>query len=252
MDPVWTVKIIRPDMVDETHEVEVEMWGELAADRTILQKRVERFPLGNFAAVDTAGKIIGFVNSVAIHPRDISTWKDATGDGEYITCDAYGEMGFGVNVAVRKAYAGKKVGNKLIGHVVNLAFACGRSYFRFGSRMLGYKDWHQVFTPDDYAKLLSNGDGGPLYFRDGGSGILRRGPDRDSLKGHRVNPRAWPVWDGDAGSLEALDEGMRFFLRVMPDGLGPPRIFKVQKDYFTDPDSHNFGVIMGWDRSDLS
>ncbi len=223
----------------------------MAATYEFMQKRIERFPLGNFAAVDSHGRLIGSVWSVAIDPISITTWKNATGDGEYLTCNPYGEMGFGVNVAVREEFSDQRIGNALIEHVVTLAFKCGRSFFRFGSRMLEYHQWKGVLTPDDYARALVCD--GRVFFRDPNSSVLLGGSDHEELRaeGRMVDPRRWNPWLGIIPEpLEPLDAGVRFFSRVCVRGHHP-RVFQVQEDYFTDPDSLNYGVVMGWDRSDI-
>jgi GNAT superfamily N-acetyltransferase len=248
----FSVKIATPDMLDELHAVEVAAWGpELAASRELIEKRITRFPLGNFAAVDSHSRIIGYVCSVAIDPIEVTTWKSATGDGEYLTCNPYGEMGFGVNVSVLEEFADHGIGNALIEHVVQLAFMCGRTYFRFGSRMLEYREWQHVLSPDDYGRALVND--GRVFFRNPASNALVGGMKQEELlaKGEKTEPASWPQWTGIMPEpLEPLDKGVRFFSRVTVDGHRP-RIFQVQENYFTDPDSLNYGVVMGWDRSDI-
>ena len=242
----YTIVPVKKGMEERLREIDVIAWGESsAASVDQLRKRIERFPQGNFAAVDHDGNLLGSVWSVGMDTDYFKTWYASTGNGIYDNADPNGRYLFGVN-ASSLPDAPSGIGTALIEMTAVAGFLTGK-HWRFGGRIPEYHLWQRAFAVEDYVRMQTMPDG-TLFFTDPDTGTLHHGPNKVELSDRtsRVDPRTWPVADGKPGVLAALDEELHFFLQLKPLGIHP-RIIRVLPDYFRDPPSLNYGVLMGED-----
>jgi|GEM_PF-1991226 len=258
MQPVETPFFIRmatPADAQTCHEIDVAAWGaESAASVEMLLARLERWPIGNFVAVDRAtGLIIGSVWSVATDLKSIVSWWEASGEGTYANiCNPYGDVSYGVNVSVRPEHMGAGIGEALVSRAVEAAWLAGRRWALLGSRIPHFHEWHDIITVDDYV-LLTQDDHDRVCFQEPDSGVWRIGPLKHGLRasaiGGRVDPRTWPESAIAPVRPRVFDGELGFFLGIVGAGRRC-RIFRPLPEYFPDPDSRNFGVLIGWENHD--
>lgn len=247
------IRMAAPADVRECHEIDVEAWGsEAAATEEMLHARIARYPFGNFVAIDRAsGRIVGSVWSVATDEREITTWWEASGYGAYErVVSLNGDVAYGVNVSVRPSAAGQGAGELLVSRAVEAGWIAGRRIALLGTRIPHYRKWSQIFAVEDYVHMQRKSDGS-LWFLDPTTGSMRSGPSEDGLlgAGKHVDPRAWPDrYRIDHGS-KPLDGELGFFLSLTVQGRRC-RIYRPLPGYFPDPDSCNYGVLIGWENTE--
>lgn len=254
----FVIRLARHEHVRAARDIDVAAWGEgSAATEEQMHARIDAFPIGNAVAEDRHGNILGSVWGVAIDDSPIEGWSwwKCTGEGVYKNATVYGDVGFGVNCSVRPEWGAKGVGTALIEWNVRSFFELGRKKWRFGGRIPEYHEWASLFTAEDYVRV-SHVDGA-VYFLDMVSGHSHQGPMLDELKAMRerdpssqLDPRRWPIVPILPKGAQALDGELQFFLDLRALGLAP-RIYRVQPEYFPDPPSMNYGVIMGADNPSL-
>src|SRR5688572_6815965 len=255
VEPSFFIRMATPADVQTCHEIDVAAWGaESAASVEMLQARLERWPIGNFVSIDRAtGAIIGSVWSVATDLKSIVSWWEASGEGTYAgICNPYGDVSYGVNVSVRPELTGQGLGEALVSRAVEAAWLAGRRWALLGSRIPHYHEWHDILSVDDYVSLTQD-DHDRVCFQDPDSGVWRIGPLKHDLRasaaGGRVDPRAWPVSAIAPLRPRVFDGELGFFLGIVADGRRC-RVFRPLPEYFPDPDSRNFGVLIGWENHD--
>lgn len=247
------IRMAQPGDVDSCRAIDVGAWGEeSAATAEMLASRIATYPFGNFVAIDRAnGEIIGTVWTVATDEKPVSTWWDVSGEGAYAgVCDMHGEVLFGINLSVPPTSARRGVGQLLVARVVEAAWTAGRRLAVLGSRIPEYHLWKDAFDVDDYVRLLLGS--GRAYFRDPATGVLHEGPTVDQLRAvqGRIDPRTWPQNTSPfPRELRVFDGELGFFMDVT---VGPHRcrLFRTLPGYFPDPDSCDYGVLIGWVNQD--
>jgi GNAT superfamily N-acetyltransferase len=257
MQPVpshFFIRMARPDDVDACRKIDVEAWGEeSAATAEMLAGRIGTYPFGNYVAIDRAnGEIIGTVWTVATDEKPVTTWWEMSGEGAYTgSCNMHGDVLFGINLSVPPAHARKGVGQLLVARVIEAAWIAGRRLAVLGSRIPEYHLWKDRFHVDDYIRLLLGA--GRAYYRDPETGVLHEGPTVDQLRAAEglVDPRTWPLPTTTPAprDLQVFDGELGFFMDVT---VGPHRckLYKALPGYFPDPDSCDYGVLIGWENQD--
>jgi hypothetical protein len=244
------IRMAAPGDVAECREIDVEAWGEdSAASEEMLLSRIATYPCGNFVAIDlSTGKIVGSIWSLSLKGKRISTWFDTSGDGMYgNACDPHGPILYGVNLSMRRAYAGRKVGHLLTERGAGMVWVLGKRFSLFGSRIPEFHQWQKVFSPEDYIHVQKT-PGGLLFFVDPINGNCHAGPFTTDahIAGVRIDPRSWPQVAAVPSHSEALDGELAYFLSPRPKGKAP-RIMRLLPGYFPDPDSLDYGVLVGWE-----
>jgi len=248
------IRMALPSDVPECHAIDVEAWGEdAAAPAEMLQARIDAYPCGNFVAIDSnTGTMIGSVWSVSVKDERFTTWMDISGGGTYQGVRDYaGSIVYGVNVSVRAEYAGLGTAQSLIVHGCGVAKGLGKRGAKMGCRIPEYHRWQKVFSSNDYLHVLQDGE--YAYYRDPTSRVVMRGPTLTELRSSqsRIDPSQWSVPEIGSGKLAQLDGELAYFMSLTVQG-DPCRLYGLMPGYFTDPDSCDNGVLIGWEwESDL-
>lgn len=252
-DTSFFIRVAAPSDVAVCREIDEAAWGvESAASAEMLDARLDRWPTGNFVAVDrSTGRILGSVWSVATDLKHIVSWRQASGDGAYDgICNPNGDVSYGVNVSVYPDCSGQGIGEALVSRAVEAAWLAGRRWALLGSRIPHLHKWHDIISVEDYVRLKVD-EYGRVCFQDVDTGAWHVGPLKSDLRaytrGGRINPRVWPVVSVSAmWQMSAFDGELGFFLRIAAAGR-LCRIYRPLPDYFPDPDSLNYGVLIGWE-----
>ncbi len=247
------IRMAKEEDIPACQAVDVEAWGpDSAASEAMLRSRIASCPFGNFIAKDrTTDEIVGSVWTISTVEKPVVSWQETSGDGMYgSACDPHGDFVFGVNLSVRPAHAGRGVGQALAVHGVEAAWMMGKRKLQLGSRIPHFHKWQDVFRVDDYVHLLIGGD--HVYFRNPETDVLHEGPPFQELRaelartGALLEPRGWPAAALAPLHTRAFDGELAFFLDIMVRGRRC-RPFRPLPDYFPDPDSCNYGVLIGWE-----
>lgn len=244
------VRTATPRDVRECHEIDVDAWGAAsAAPEAMLLKRIERYPAGNFVAIDRAtGAIVGSTWSLGISGMHaVSTWEATSGKGTYDgVCDPHSDTLYGINMSVRPGYSGRGVGEHLALRCAEMAWILGKRWALMGCRIPEYHKWQAVFTAEDYIRLLRHS--GSLYFVDPMTGMTHVGPKAATLFGTaaRVNPRAWPMISAAPQGARTFDGELAYFTSFVVRGQ-PCRILRLLPGYFPDPESCDYGALISWE-----
>ena len=252
VEPSFFIRMATPADAQTCHEIDVAAWGEeSAATVEMLLARLERWPIGNFVSVDrSTGRILGSVWSVAMDLKSIVTWWEASGEGTYAgICNPYGDVSYGVNVSVRPELSGHGLGEALVSRAVEAAWLAGRRWALLGSRIPHLHEWHDIVSVDDYVRLTVDDDDRVCY-QEPDTGIWHVGPFKHDLRasaaGGMVDPRAWTVSAIAPVRPRVFDGELGFFLGIVADGR-KCRVYRPLPGYFPDPDSCNYGVLIGWE-----
>lgn len=208
------IRLATPDDIDGIRAVDAAAWNEdVAFSAEQLRAQIRKFPEGVLVAeaLEPNGcRIVGTLSLMKMESArlpSIQTWAETTDNG-YITChQPNGDALFGVNLSVRPDWQGHGVGTRLFTHAMAYALGQGLRCAAWGGRLPGLAEFNR--------KRLAAGQG-PLPGRD--YAALR-------------DPRGRPV-----------DDELRFY-------LSQPfvRQLAILPDYFPDPDSEDYGVLLWWD-----
>jgi len=210
------IRQARIDDIEAILLVEKKAWPEnLRASREMYESRLEIFPQGILVA-ETEGKIGGVVVSQIMHFNsipDISSWSEATDYG-YIknSHDPKGNSFYGVNLSV-SPQTQSRVAVALLEAVGKLAIRYNFRQIVLGGRI------------PSFARYLKH-----HYHKNGISAISNKKRDKiaeDYIQA--TNRRGNP-----------LDPQITFYQKV---GM---KIIKLLPNYFKDPESLNYGVLVLW------
>lgn len=253
MKSPFFIRMARLSDVAACRAIDVEAWGEdMAASEEMLRSRIERYPCGNFVAIDRdTGDIVGSAWTLAIADKLVTTWWECSGEGEYRSCDPHGDIIFGVNLAAKPAHEERGAGAALTVRVAEMAWLLGKRRSVFGARLPQYHLWAPVFAAEDYIRMRKARSTGSLYFTDVASGRIHAVRENAIAPGAgfllpRVDPRGWPVVAALPLDASPLDGFLAYFMGIPVRGQ-PCRIYKLLPEYFADPDSCNYGVLIGWE-----
>jgi predicted N-acetyltransferase YhbS len=250
-DSSFNIRLAQPKDIQACREVDVAAWGEeSAATESMLFDRIKNEPHGNFVLEDhNTGKILGSVWTVSLAELPSKSWWESTGEGTYNgVCSQNSEIGFGVNLAVHPDYTHQKVGEALAYHGLEAAWKNGKKIFVLGARIPEYHKWHEVFGVEDYLHVHLD-DQKKLLFFNQCTQQFHQGPHIEELQGttRRIDPaKNWPVCKSKPYPTGLLDGELNFFMRLRTRDT-PCKVFKAIPDYFPDPESCNFGALIGWE-----
>lgn len=244
-------------MVPEIQALDVAAWGkESAASEEMIESRIKLNPFGNYVAVEKGtNRIVGSVFSLITDDKPIKTWLESTGNG---TCkdvfNPFGEVMFGVNLAVLPDRQGMQAGFSLFTRAVSLVWIFGIKYGRMGARMPEFHKWSGLFAAEDYAHLYISDD--EIFFV---KNQEIRGTDFDPIKALRdqnsqekLSPSEWPI--GPRRSLrqmKPLDGELAFFCSCVVRDR-PVEIAGFLPDYFpSDTESEGHAVLLEWRNPDF-
>lgn len=135
--------------------VERAAWGEAAASEEQIRERLLVFPEGSIVAENSEGKIIGYASSQLVDQISTKSWNQQTDNG-YITNThkPQGQIAYGVSMSALPEGARYGVGAHVIAYYHDIYIKSKRcSLLCLGSRLPGFKKWHQEHNGDIKAYL---------------------------------------------------------------------------------------------------
>ncbi|MGB2694250.1 MAG: hypothetical protein WBD55_03580 [Dehalococcoidia bacterium] len=241
--------------LDRLERLERIMWKDHAATRDMILSRLDAYPQGQLAAVHV--RVVDgapvrrsveawctAMPATESRVRAFTSWDDVTSNGTIRDCTTDGNVIVGVNltsVAEGASYF-------LIGEVLATLVQDGKRKLICGSRLNGFatfnsrrqKEGNQPFSADQYARLREIR--GYQLNEDRTDAGLDPLSDADYL-GRVATLRAAsgeaPLPDDEAPDY--VCSNLRGYLSI-PDAY----MVEVIPDYFSDPASNNFGVLLEW------
>lgn len=105
------IQTAKPGDVDGILALDNLVWKDFPASRDMIERRVAKFPEGNFIAIDLSdpenAKIVGYLCLMFVghKPSEFpNSWNDITGDGTIRTHNPDGEYMYGVALTVAPGY----------------------------------------------------------------------------------------------------------------------------------------------------
>lgn len=241
--------------LERLERLERIMWQDHAATREMILSRLDAYPEGQLAAVHVRvvdgtpvrRSVEAWCTAMPAKEsrvRAVTSWDDVTANGTIRDCDPDGNVIVGVNltsVAEGASYF-------LIGEVLASLVQDGKRKLICGSRLNGFatfnsrrqKEGNQPFSADQYARLREIR--GYRLNEDRADEGLERLPDDDYLRRVatlRAASGEQPLSDDEAPDY--VCSNLRGYLSI-PDAY----MVEVIPDYFTDPASNNYGVLLEW------
>ena len=146
------------DDVNGILDLEQETWPFFPANREKVESRIQTFPEGSFVVTLSNGEIVGylslqFINYDLENPK-ASSWDEMTDcgtirkshliDGAYI---------FGVGMSVSPRYQNMGIATRLFFATWAIGVGYNRRGCMLGSRMPGYADVKDRYSPEQYVQL---------------------------------------------------------------------------------------------------
>lgn len=146
------------DDLDEMLRVELESWGDSkpTANMEQLRARLEVYPDGQFVGI-LDGKMVGICNSMLLENYTLDTpmptWNDVTANG-YLKGkhSDKGDVVYGLNISVTPN-SPPLAGLQILVGLASMAVERGMRMIIAASRMPGYADVKDKYTPDEYIRL---------------------------------------------------------------------------------------------------
>lgn len=127
----------------------------------ILAEHLERFPEGQFVAVDRAtGRVVGMSASLIVHWEDYdleTNWQDFTANGTFRNHDPeHGRTLYGAEIMVLPMLRRRGIARRLYDARKELAVHLGLVRIRAGARLRGYHRYAATLSPEDYVGAVVN------------------------------------------------------------------------------------------------
>jgi hypothetical protein len=249
----YEVRQVRLEDVDRIEEIERLKWREQAATREMILARLHAYPEGQLAAIHvrtvdglpSRSTIVAWFTGMAASERRIrslATWDQVTSSGTLREADRKGNVLVGVNLTSVTEGAIYMLGGEFLVSVVML----GKSKLIGVGRLNGFISFNEhrraegktLFTPDQYARLRE-----VRGYRLNEAGIdIGLPPLEDAmylsivarLRAERGEP---PLVEDEAPDY--VCSNLREYM-----SLPGARIVEVLANYFPDPASANYGVLV--------
>ena len=251
----YSVRLVRLSDLDRLEELERRIWKDQAASREVIAGRIRTYPEGQIAAIHTSetngvptrSRLVAwctFMPASEKHVESFATWDDLTSNGTISTCDPDGEVMVGVNLTSVMEGGSYLLSAEALVSVVE----GGKAKLMIGSRLTGFVSFNGRRRAEDKEPLSAD-----AYAR------------LKEIRGFRINELRL-----DAGKQPLADDDYRVLVAKMryEAGESPPvdddapdyvcsnvrgymsipgvSIVRVAPNYFHDPASADYGVIMNW------
>lgn len=141
-----------------------EVSPEVAArwwDLPQLYNRIDRFPEGQWVALDGDGKVVGFSSGLRIHfdPSRplLDDWEVSTDDGRIGNHVPDGEWMYGVETFVDPVLQGRGIGRKVMEARFEAIKRLNLRGLVAGSLIIGYGAYADRMSPDEYVQQVTAG-----------------------------------------------------------------------------------------------
>ncbi len=251
----YSVRLARLSDLDRLEELERRNWKDEAASREVIAGRISTYPEGQVAAIHTTvengvptrSRVVGwctFMPANEKHVEGFATWDDLTSNGTISASDPEGDVMVGVNVtSVTEGGTYMLMAEMLAGVVGG-----GKDRLIGGGRLTGFVSFNQRRRAEDKEPLSAD-----AYAR------LRE------IRGFRINELRLdqgkePLRDGDytvlaagmrreAGESALADDDTPDYVCSNVRGymsIPGARLVRVAENYFRDPASADYGVVLDW------
>ena len=251
----YSVRLVQLSDLDRLEELEVRNWKDQAATREVIMGRIKAYAGGQLAAVHTTvvdGKpvkstVAAWCSVMAAseeHVESFASWDDLTSHGTLSASDPDGDVIIGVNLTSVTEGGTYVLLAEILASVVN----GGKTKLIGGSRLNGFKSFNErrvmegnePFSADAYARLKEV-RGFRINERclDGGNRPLPDAEYRALASQMRISRREAPLSEDDVPDY--VCSNVRGYMSI-PGA----QLVRVVADYFRDPASADYGVIIEW------
>ncbi len=159
------IRTIKPADIKQVAHIERIAWGNSAASIEQIRQRAFVFPEGSIVAENEQGKIIGYASSQLVNTISTKSWAEQTDNGFITkTHQPDGQIAYGVSMSALPEGANYGVSANVIAYYHDIYIKSERcSTLCLGSRLPGFKIWHQKTQGDIKAYLVETPSG---YSRD--------------------------------------------------------------------------------------
>ena len=142
---------LRPFMVDSYKHISDEMWSEEK-----IEKLIKLFPEGQVAIL-VNGEVAGCALSIIVDYRKYDgrhTYNIITDNENFGTHTSNGDMLYGIEVFIQKAYRGLRLGRRLYDYRKELCEQLNLKGIVFGGRIPNYHRYSLEYTPQEYVSKV--------------------------------------------------------------------------------------------------
>lgn len=142
---------LRPFMVDSYKHISDEMWSEEK-----IEKLIKLFPEGQVAIL-VNGEVAGCALSIIVDYRKYDgrhTYNIITDNENFGTHTSNGDMLYGIEVFIQKAYRGLRLGRRLYDYRKELCEQLNLKGIVFGRRIPNYHRYSLEYTPQEYVSKV--------------------------------------------------------------------------------------------------
>jgi len=121
-----------------------------------IRKMIEQFPEGQIV-IKADGKVVGCALSIIVDYDtfgDVHTYKQITGNYQFNTHNARGNVLYGIEVFIHPDYRGMRLGRRLYDARKELCENLGLRAIVFGGRIPGYRKHAADMTPKEYIQKV--------------------------------------------------------------------------------------------------
>lgn len=235
--------------LNRMHDVEKGAWGNGAASKEELHRRLTTHGFSNIVVTDTVGVIHAFTTTMRINVAAFSgapvTWK------RFCLSDPSpgGDILYGLNLSLARTrgafYAGRVAMEATLGSVVDQ----GCHGLFAGGRLPGYHRWAACLSPQVYAGLAKNGRDYCYVSYSNKVLVFTSRAVLEEFDQRHSNAPSFVAEDCVARRIlrnaRFVDPQVHFYRQCRCSGE-PIRILGVIPEYFEDPDSLNNGLLYCW------
>jgi GNAT superfamily N-acetyltransferase len=208
------LKVRRATVEDIPQMVEIDReawWPEVAFKADQLRSQIEKYAEGVLVAEveDRDPRLVGTICGLRVpssFAENIHSWAEGTGNGYFTTHSPQGDVAFGANLSVRPEFARMGIGDKLFAHAAAVVVRHNMRCIVLGARLPGLANYNK---------------------------------QRAELGQPRIRGEEYAALRDEKGRI--LDPELRFYLRQPFMEMA-----RVLPDYFPDPESENYGVVLRW------
>ena len=251
----YSVRLARLSDLDRLEELERRNWKDQAASREVIAGRINTFPDGQVAAIHTTvengvptrSKVAAwctFMPASEKHVASFASWDDLTSNGTISACDRAGDVIVGVNLT-SVTEGGTFM---LIAEMLAAVVEGGKDKLIGGGRLTGFVSFNELrraehsepLSADAYARIreIRGFRINELRLDEGKKPL----PDDDyRVLADRMRREAGEPPLADDDTPDYVCSNVRGYMSI-PGA----RLVRVMPNYFRDPASADYGVIMDW------
>lgn len=251
----YEVRRVESRDLERIDEIEKIKWKDQAASREMIQSRLRVFPEGQKCAIhvtdidgdDVRRTLVAWSTWMPANEsqvRSFHSWDEVTSNGTISECDPKGDVLVGVNLtSVNEGAA-----YVLLGEMLASILERGMKKMIGGSRLNGFVSFNdrrrsegkRPFTADEYARLRE--------IRGYRLNEARLDEGLEPLPDDEYVRLAGTPRSDNGGEPSSDEDGPDYVCSNVRGYMGIPgaHLVEVVPDYFDDPASDNYGVVIDW------